>query len=53
MYKVRNNLLPSNIQKMFLDREEGCNLRGTFHLKQHCVCTNLKSVCSSVCGVTV
>ena len=34
MYKAKNNLLLGNIQKMFLDREGGYNLRQNFNLKQ-------------------
>ena len=51
MYKAINNLLPGNIQKMFLDREGGYNLRGKFNLKQPYVRINRKSMCISICGV--
>ncbi len=51
IYKARNNLLPDNTQNMFMDREEGYDLRGNLNLKQRCFHTAHKSMCISVCGV--
>ena len=51
MYKAKNNLLPSNIQKLFFYRVGGYNLRGEFNLKHQRARTTLKSFCLSVCGV--
>lgn len=50
MYKAINNQLLSNIQKLFLGREEGYNLSGKFHLKQCCARTMIQSMCVSICG---
>lgn len=38
---------------MFLDREGKYNSRGKFNLKKCCVHISLKSVCISICGVTL
>ena len=53
MYKAKNNLLPSNIQKLFFYRVGGYNLRGEFNLKHQRARTTLKSLffCLSVSGV--
>ena len=51
MYKAKNNLLPSNIQKLFFYRVGGYNLRGEFNLKHQRARTTLKSFCLSVSGV--
>ncbi len=51
MYKAKNNLLPGNIQKMFLNGEERYNLRRECNFKHLYVRTTLRSFCISVCGV--
>ena len=54
VFKSRNNLLPRNLQKMFKDKEEGkYNLRRKEDLQQPFVRTTQKSMCISVCGVTL
>lgn len=53
MYKARNKLLPGNLQKMFLDREGGYNLRDKFNLKKIYARTTMKSMCISCCGVNL
>ena len=53
MFKARNNVLPGNIQKMFKDREGSYDLRGKLNLKQPYAQTTVKSMCFSVCGVTL
>lgn len=51
MYKARNSLRPGNIHTMFFTREGGYNLRRKFNLKKLCVCTTMKCLCISSCGV--
>ena len=53
MFKARNGLLPGNIQQMFGDREGGYNLRRELNLKVHYAGSTLKSMCISVCGVSL
>ncbi len=53
IFKERNNALPENIQKMFQNREEIHNLSGKLNFNQPRVRTTLKSMCMSVCGVTL
>ena len=54
VFKSRRNLLPKNLQKMFKDKEEGrYNLRRKEELQQPFVRTTQKSMCISVCGVTL
>lgn len=53
LYKARNNLLPGNMQKMFMDRQGGYNLRGEYNFKKFKVRTNMKSMCITVCGVSL
>lgn len=51
MYKAKNNLLPGDIQQLFLNREGRYNIRAKCNFKQLCVRTTLKSFCVSICGV--
>ena len=53
VYKAKHNLLPTNIQKMFMEREGELryNLRGRGKLKEQFARTTLKGMCLSVCGV--
>lgn len=51
LYKANKNDLPGNIQKFFLGREGGYNLRGCENFKVQAVRTTRKSLCVSVCGV--
>lgn len=53
MYRARNRQLPHNIQKHFLIREGGYNLRGTHKFKHPRALTTRKSFCVSVCGVKI
>ena len=53
VFKARRNLLPGNIQKMFLEREGGYNLRRELNLKQIIIHTTTKSHCITVCGVNL
>ena len=50
-YKAKNNLLPGNIQKLFIEREEGYNLRGKSKFKTLNARTTRKMFCISICGV--
>lgn len=51
MFKARNNLLPGNIQKMFMERQGGYNLRDELNFKKLNIRTTLKSMCITICGV--
>lgn len=53
LYRARNNQLPSNIQKLFSNREGGYNLRGISNYKVQCVRTTLKSHCITRRGVNL
>lgn len=45
MFKARANSLSGNIWKMFR-KGGGCNLK-----RNHCVCSNGKGMCTSICGL--
>jgi len=51
MYKVKNNLLPGNIQKLFFNREGEVILGLSATFKNPSVRTTLKGFCISRCGV--
>lgn len=53
MYRAINRQLPRNIQKHFLIREGGYNLRSTQTFKHPRALTTRKSFCVSVCGVKI
>uniref|UniRef100_A0A8C7XUM2 Reverse transcriptase domain-containing protein n=1 Tax=Oryzias sinensis TaxID=183150 RepID=A0A8C7XUM2_9TELE len=50
LYRASWKLLPSNIQKQFLENEGGYRLRGCRNFKIKLIRTTKKSFCVSVCG---
>ena len=51
LYKARNNLLPSHLQKMFHEREGGYDLRETLNFKIQRCRTTMKRFCITNNGV--
>lgn len=51
MYKVKNQLLPESIQKLFTKRKCQHDLRGIYMFRKQLVRTNAKYHCISVKGV--
>lgn len=46
-------MLPTSIRNLFRNRERWYHLKGQYSIKQPCVDAALKSMCISVCGVTL
>ncbi len=51
IFKAANNSLPGNIQKLFIEREGGYNLRGKFKFKIQSTRTTRRSFCVPICGI--
>ena len=48
MFKAKNNLLPGNLQKMFMERQGGYNLREQINFPKLKTRTIFKSMCITI-----